>query len=432
MESTQERLEDEALANGARRFRKRLEELARNGDATAEGAARKLLLKTLDITIDGLNEVVAAQDQRPWYLLTPWLEQVGTDVAAYMTLKILLANPQQPQNIIYMAPKIAGLLFDEVRYRKLQKEARGLFNYRMRSFNTSNLKHKAYSLNQTARYAGIEDEGISDREAMMIGMKLLNVCIANTHIGTLTTETRKIAGAWAKKKLFVLNNDIKELLEKTDDLLQFTRPQALPMVIPPLPWSTELNGGYHFGLRGKYGLVRKSTGKRAREADMPFVYEGLNTIQNTAWRVNPAVLRVVLDLRRAGSTLGGLPDAEPDQLPERSAWMLQRLPKKSHTDEQAAELRDWKRRASAIKESNNLRASKLIEWLTAISLAEQFVAYDSIWFPHNLDFRGRTYPICSAYNLKARTYSGVFYLLLTASLLVTAGLIGWLFTAPTP
>ena len=395
MESTQERLEDEALANGAHRFRKRLEELARDGDATAEGAARKLLLKTLDITIDGLNKVVASNDQRPWYLLTPWLEQVGTDVAAYMTLKILLANPQQPQNVIYMAPKIAGLLFDEVRYRKLQKKALGLFNYRLRSFTTANRKHKAYSLNQMARYAGIEDEGISAREAMMIGMKLLNVCIANTGIGSLINERRRKGGQWSEKKLFVLNEDIKSLLEKTDDLLQFTRPQALPMVIPPLPWSAELNGGYHFGLRGKYGLVRKSTGKRARSTDMPFVYEGLNTIQATAWRVNPAVLRVVLDLRTAGSRLGGLPDPEPDSLPERPAWMLQRLPKASYTEEQAAELRQWKREASTIKESNNLRASKLIEWLTAISLAQQFVAYDSIWFPHNLDFRGRTYPICS-------------------------------------
>ncbi len=395
MESTQQRLEDEALANGAYRFRHRLQELAKAGDSSADGAARKLLLRILEQTIEGLDAVVACSDQRPWYQLTRWLKIVGTDVAAYMTLKVLLGNHQQPQNLLYMAPTIAKLIFDETRYRKLQKEAVQLFNYRLDSFTTSSRQHKAYSLNQTARYAGVEDEAMDKREAMKIGMKLINVCIANTSIGSLKNEARKKMGKWQKKKLFVLSNRVKDLLEKTDDILQFTRPQALPMVIPPLDWSTELNGGYHYGLRGKYGLVRKSTGMRARRADMPFVYEGLNTIQAVAWRVNEEILRVVLDLRSTGSRLGGLPDPEPNPLPERPDWMLRRLPKNQHTEEQQAELREWKKRAAAIKEANNLRASKLIEWLTAISIAKQFSEFPAIWFPHSLDFRGRTYPICS-------------------------------------
>ncbi|MCH7976358.1 MAG: hypothetical protein IIC18_07370 [Bacteroidetes bacterium] len=130
---------------------------------------------------------------------------------------------------------------------------------------------------------------------------------------------------------------MKELLEKTDDILQFTRPQALPMVIPPLDWSTELNGGYHYGLRGKYGLVRKSTGMRARRADMPFVYEGLNTIQAVAWKIHSKILRVVLNLRSTGSSLGGLPNPEPNPAPERPNWMLQKLPKNGYSKEQLDE-----------------------------------------------------------------------------------------------
>ncbi len=395
MEATQRDLEDEALANGAHRFHRRLEELAKDGDAAAEGAARKLLLNILEPTIEALHAATKAPDQRPWAILTKWVNIVGTEAAAYITIKTLLGRPHLDGNVSRLAPTISRLIHDEARYQKLRKEARGLFEFRMRKFTTSSYVHKAYSLNQAARYAGIEDEVMSDRNAMMLGIKLINVCVSTTEIGTFPLSYSKKQGRSRSTKHFVLNDETRELLEKTNDILQWSRPQALPMVIPPLPWSTDLNGGYHFALRGKYGLVRKSTGLRARGADMPFVYEGLNAIQQTPWQINKEVLSVVIDLRSIGSNLGGLPDAEPDTLPIRPRWMVQGLPKSEHTDEQTAELRDWKRRASATKEANNLRASKLIEWLTAINLAKQFSDFPAIWFPHNLDFRGRTYPICS-------------------------------------
>ena len=395
MRDTQVKLEDEALANGALRFRRRLEELAKDGDASAEGAARKLLTRILEPTIEALQNVLTATDKRGLGILIHWLGIVGCETAAYITIKTLLGRPNRDSNLARLAPSISRLIQDEVRYQKLRRKAKGLFDYRMRSFNTSSYRHKAHSLNQTARYAGVEDEGMSDKDAMMLGIKLINVCVSNTGIGEFTVQTKKAKGKYSKTKAFHLTEETKQLLEATNDILQFTRPQALPMVIPPLPWSAELNGGYHFALRGKYGLVRKSTGKRAREADMPFVYEGLNAIQNTAWRVNSRILRVILDLRTEGSQLGGLPDPEPNPLPEKPDWMLRGVPKNDQTEQQTDELRIWKREASAVKESNNLRASKLIEWLTAISLAKQFDSFPAIWFPHNLDFRGRTYPICS-------------------------------------
>lgn len=395
VEATQVRLEDEALANGAYRFRRRLMELAKAGDAASEGAARKLLLKILEPTIAAYEEELQITDMRGRTLLVKWLRLVGCEAAAFITIKTLLGAPHLPGNLAKLAPTISTLLNDEVRYQRLRREARGLFEWRMKRFNTSNYKHKAHSLNQTARFAGVEDEGFNDKEAILLGIKLINLCVGATGIGTFEVEKRKRKGKWSRTKHFRLTEETQELIVKTNNILQFTKPQALPMVIPPLPWSTELNGGYHFALRGKYPLIRKSTGRRARDTDMPFVYEGINRIQSTPWRVNEAVLAVVQNLRSTGSSLGGLPDAEPKPMPRKHEWMDSGVSKREQTDEQSQQLREWKRDASRVKESNNLRASKLIEWLTAITLAEQFVEFPRIWFPHNLDFRGRTYPICS-------------------------------------
>ena len=395
MEETQVQLEDDALANGALRFRKRLEELAKAGDSASEGAARKLLLRVLEPTIEGLEAILKIKDQRGLTLLVKWLNLVGCEAAAYITIKVLLGKPHLPPSLVKLAPSISRLLCDEVRYQKLRREARGLFEYRMRSFNTTSYKHRAYSLNQTARYAGVEDEVLSDRDAMILGVKLINVCLVNTEIGRFETKKRRKSGRVVTAKNFVLTDETKELIEKTNNILQFNRPQALPMVLEPLPWSAELNGGYHYALRGKYPLIRKTTGKSARQTDMPFVYEGLNRIQATPWRVNADMLTIVQNLQAKGSNLGGLPDAEPEPLPERHEWMDQKIPREERTDEQQEELIAWKKRAAQVKEGNNLRASKLIEWYYAVSLAKQFVQFTRIWFPHNLDFRGRTYPICS-------------------------------------
>lgn len=389
------RLEDEALANGAARFRKRLEELALDNNAVAGGAARRLLQKVLDPTINAMEEVLLSEDRRGYgATLVKWLERVGPAVAAYMTLKVLLGRPEKPQNVVHLAPAISSLIHDEIRYRRLRKKARGLFEYRIKSFNTTNYKHKAYSLNQAARFAGVEDGRMPERDSLLLGMKLINICLMATNIGSITHEKRKKGGKWQQKKLFHLNPEISQLLSDSDDLLQFQRPQALPMVVEPLPWSPELNGGYRFALRGRYGLIRKSRGKRAREADMPFVYDGLNKIQSTAWRVNSRVLDVVLELKSDGRGIGGLPNAEPEALPPKLEWMEQKLSKQERTEIQEEELRVWKRSVSEIKERNNLRSGRLIASIIAIQLAQQFRDYESIWFPHNLDFRGRCYPIC--------------------------------------
>jgi len=394
MEEVQVKLEEDALAAGAHRFRQRLEELAKEGDATAEGAPRNLLRRVLEPFEAALSEIAQSKDRRKYGLLVKWLDLVGPDIAAFLTLKVLLGNTRG-DNVARLAPAIARLLHDEVRYKKLKADARGLFEFRMRSFNTSSYRHKSHSLNQTARYAGVEDEIMTDRDAMLLGLRLINVCIGATGIGTLTVETKKKGAKWSKAKTFALTAETAQLISDTNDILQFMRPQALPMVIPPLAWSAELNGGYHYGLRGKYGLIRKTSGKRARDVEMPFVYEGLNKIQDTKWRVNDRVLDVVQRLREAGSSLGGLPDGEPEMLPQKHDWMHNALPKEVQTDAQQVQLREWKKGASEVKARNNLRASRLIEWETAIQLAEQFRVYPAIYFPHNLDFRGRVYPICS-------------------------------------
>ena len=47
---------------------------------------------------------------------------------------------------------------------------------------------------------------------------------------------------------------------------------------------------------------------------------------------------------------------------------------------------------------NNRENSKRVALITKLYLANKFKEYEKIFFPHNVDFRGRTYPLVPTLN----------------------------------
>src|SRR5690606_33863339 len=119
--------------------------------------------------------------------------------------------------------------------------------------------------------------------------------------GLVTVESERTVRGSARRKIrneiyLVADPDTLRWLSARNEALELLCPDNLPMVVPPLPWRPGERGGYRFALRGKYPLVRGiSSSHRAKveAADMPLVYQALNAIQATAWRINPAVLDLV-------------------------------------------------------------------------------------------------------------------------------------------
>src|SRR2546421_2775972 len=70
-----------------------------------------------------------------------------------------------------------------------------------------------------------------------------------------------------------------------------------PMLESPLPWGPGQRGGYRYALKGSVPLV---SGVRAAEGDplcSPSVYDALNTLQATPWRINNDVLEAAEAVR---------------------------------------------------------------------------------------------------------------------------------------
>ncbi|XP_077834811.1 DNA-directed RNA polymerase, mitochondrial isoform X6 [Macaca mulatta] len=169
----------------------------------------------------------------------------------------------------------------------------------------------------------------------------------------------------------------------------------VPMLCPPLPWTSPHTGAF---LLSPTKLMRTVEGatqhQELLETCPPTALHGaldaLTQLGNCAWRVNGRVLDLVLQLFQAkGCPKLGVP-APASEAPQ---------PAEAHVPQSAAparkaELRRELARCQKLaREMHSLRA----EALYRLSLA-QHLRGRVFWLPHNMDFRGRTYPCPPHFN----------------------------------
>jgi DNA-directed RNA polymerase len=386
-------LEDNALGEGARRFKERLAAAEATGTLTTVGAAKRLLLEAiepLEAAIKNMLEL-STKTRGAKHCAVKWCELVGPDVAAYMTVKILLDGLAQNTALRLAALKISDLILDELRYRRFQAQAPELFDYKLKSFNTSNYRHMSRSMDAAMRFAEVEvaDLNMSNSQRMLVGTKLIDLFIQTTGMVETVTVTRRSRSRKERVKTDLLIRPTAETLEwmqKRNDHLEMLYPISLPMIVPPLPWDRRVRGGYRFALRGKHPLVRGISGPHAKsmvETNAPIIYDSLNRIQNTPWKINQRVLELVLSIQDAKISLAGIPCVEEESLPNR--------PVDIETNVEAR--RTWRKAAHVVKERNHERAVAVLSIGHTLDVAKRLRSEAAIYFPHNLDFRGRIYPI---------------------------------------
>ncbi|KAI9246437.1 hypothetical protein BDA99DRAFT_526873 [Phascolomyces articulosus] len=166
-------------------------------------------------------------------------------------------------------------------------------------------------------------------------------------------------------------------------------PRLLPMIVHPRPWLSYNSGGY---------LSAKSSCMRIKDSPEQLVYlhkaseqdrinavlAGLDVLGSTQWRVNKNVFDVVLEAWNTGEAVADIPPAidEPAPLP----------PKPENYDTDPKAKFNWvnmvKQQQTEEKNKHSLRCDVNYK----VETARAFLNLP-MFFPHNMDFRGRAYPI---------------------------------------
>ena len=116
------------------------------------------------------------------------------------------------------------------------------------------------------------------------------------------------------------------------------------------------------------------------------VLSAINTVQRTAWRVNTFILDVMQEAFASGETIGDMPAADDIPLPPK-------VPTKQWEEMPKEEKGAYKLKLSQIHSKNAKLVSKRDTLLRKIAVAHSMREEERIYFPHNLDFRGRMYPL---------------------------------------
>lgn len=189
-------------------------------------------------------------------------------------------------------------------------------------------------------------------------------------------------------------------------------PRFLPMLVPPKSWnSKEFDGAYYKLQAPLMKTTMKSQTNAVKNSNIPKVTEGLDYLGSIPWKINRDMLDVVISLWNSGEALGDLPPGQDLVVPEYEEFAesyKEKILSKDISDEiitnksvkgeddnkkpfSKLELayRDLTRR---IKKKNAELHSLRCDTKIKLSIANRFVG-EKIYYPYNLDFRGRAYPV---------------------------------------
>ncbi|WWD13697.1 RNA polymerase [Salmonella phage S147_CPL00262] len=391
-------LEHESYELGERRFLKMLERQAKAGEI-ADNAAAKPLLATLlpKLTtriVEWLEEYASKKGRKP-VAYAP-LQLLKPEASAFITLKVILASLTSTNmtTIQAAAGMLGKAIEDEARFGRIRDlEAKHFKKHVEEQLNKRHgqVYKKAFMQVVEADMIGrglLGGEAWSswDKETTMhVGIRLIEMLIEST--GLVELQRHNAGNAGSDHEALQLAQEYVDVLAKRAGALAGISPMFQPCVVPPKPWVSITGGGYWANGRRPLALIRTHSKKglmRYEDVYMPEVYEAVNIAQNTAWKINKKVLAVVNEIVNwKNCPVADIPSLERQELP----------PKPDDIDTNEAALKEWKKAAAGIYRLDKARVSRRISLEFMLEQANKFANKKAIWFPYNMDWRGRVYAV---------------------------------------
>lgn len=165
-------------------------------------------------------------------------------------------------------------------------------------------------------------------------------------------------------------------------------PQQLPMLVAPKAWNSWNDGGYYYTkipiMRTRDSPEQMAYLKEASQRrNLDEIYKGLDILGKASWTINDKVFKVLLDVWNYGEPILDIPPRLSETVefppePERSA--------------DPSERRDWVRACKRNLRERQIAHSQRCDINYKLEVARSYLG-ERMYFPHNIDFRGRAYAI---------------------------------------
>lgn len=212
-----------------------------------------------------------------------------------------------------------------------------------------------------------------------VGNKVPLLSLGYTKANSAGT-TSKLVGVCRINEDFI-GKLLNEMSQKDSMFVQLSR--SLPMIYKPAPWVEFDVGGYY----QKPTSVMRLQGSQIQEkvvkfSDMSKIYNVLDVLAKTPWRINGQILKVIEDLWEQGGGAGEIPQRYYNYQDFIYEYQLAEC-------SNSIERNKLRLKIQQQKDINSLKCSFLLR----LEQARSFNKINKIYFPYNIDFRGRVYPV---------------------------------------
>lgn len=392
-------LEQEMRHAGIKRFRENVAKATEKGQGSNTMTGTRLVVKAHERMVEAIkgfmDEANSGKAGRR-STAVKYLNKLDMDVTANITARACLDLIVTSPTLTKLAFTIGSMLENEVNATIFEEQMpKAYAKFHKRALEESLARRQWSHLLVPAELLGVQLETWPEKDRLLIGMKLVELFAQATGL----IEPKMIFNEKNGKVWMVqATPSTLDWMEEENSRLETLFPIYMPTIVPPKPWTTPFDGAYYTMQIRSLTLVKTSNRhylKELQERDMSEVYDAVNALQDTPWAINTRILDVMQEVYNASSELGDLPSAENLPLPQKPHWLPKegRMDREEMSPEQLDEFKAWKADAHRVYYTNGKSRAKRSNYLRTIAVAQKFRDAEAIFFPHQLDWRGRAYPI---------------------------------------
>ncbi len=245
------------------------------------------------------------------------------------------------------------------------------------------------------------DDQWDRRDCYLLGHILVDLLISCTDVVVSTTESMHPFSDFRRKaqpvQVLRLAPDVMEWITKVTNAVSTIKYSHLPMATPPLDWGPGVVGGYDQHVPGLDSLVtarHRDQRYALDKSDCPDVYQAVNTLQRTPWRVNKRVAEMVRCVReQRWPELKLIADVRPFPTKPKHDW-----------EKNDKDWLQYRRDKYAFNREETEQHKDMLEVSRTLATLRIMSEFSRFYFVHRIDFRGRLYPLCSTLSYQGSDY----------------------------
>jgi DNA-directed RNA polymerase len=379
-------LEHQCAAGGVAKYRERLHRFRTKGLESLGDPEMYLIRTMIDPVSRGIIDFIRESRRKPGRSASASVAFAAADDAdalALIALRVVMSGLSRDRSIQSVALAIGNHVESHMRLCAFEQQNKPLYQRMDRHVQSSPLNYKPDYRKRVMMHAcelyKVTWEKWEEHLKLHVGMALLNIIVDKT--GMVQVEMSETRQKRFGSSVYVLKQTemLRQWIDNQHRNCELMEPNRLPMLCPAKPYETLNDGGY-LTPELRRPLYRPCGGMREdlTRDECPIPFDAVNLLGTVPWRINKRVLDVVQFLWDSGSSI---PCAAVRTDPPL-------LEKPTSTD--IGVISEWKFRNREIMFARLRNSGQRLLAVQILSVCRT-LGDRTLYYPHNLDFRGRVY-----------------------------------------